>query len=114
MRPKYLRYNMWDPDGNLPVATADWTETALSRPPQAELSNPTVMRTIVLHLELFTIITPVRIDVFKDLLHDHPNQSFVQSVCNGLMHGFWPWAETQKPNFPISLDLSQTVMLDSA
>jgi hypothetical protein len=32
---------------------------------------------------------------FNELLHNHPNQPFVQSVIIGLTKGFWPWAEPQ-------------------
>ena len=32
MRPKYLRYNIWNPEGNLSVTTAEWTETATPLP----------------------------------------------------------------------------------
>lgn len=62
--------------------------------------------------DLFKIITPINIIKFKDLLKDHPNQPFVQSVCDGLRYGFWPWAETTHQDYPEELDLSRSECLD--
>lgn len=61
MRPKYLRYNVWDPEGILPITTADWTETALPlpRPPLCEIENVVVQETINKHPNLFKIVSPV-------------------------------------------------------
>ena len=33
------------------------------------------------------------VDKLESLLHDHPNQPFVQSVMKGLRDGFWPFDE---------------------
>jgi hypothetical protein len=109
MRPKYLRYNIWDPEGNLATTTAEWTEQAkpLPRPSSEQLMHPVMRATIMAHPELFTIITPIKIEVFEHLLQDHPNQPFVKSVCDGLRYGFWPWADIWKPGYPDELDLSQ-------
>ena len=41
----------------------------------------------------------VNIKHFKFLLQSHPNQQFIQSVCKGLCEGFWPWADTLKPEY---------------
>lgn len=108
MRPKYLRYNVWDPDGNLAITTAEWTETAkpLPRPPPEQLMHPVIGKTISENPGLFKIVTPIRIEAFNDLLRDHPNQVFVRSVCDGLRYGFWPWANIWKPGYPDELDLS--------
>jgi hypothetical protein len=47
-QPKYLRYNIWNPEGSLPTSTTEWTETALPlpRPPLNELSNQKAKDTI--------------------------------------------------------------------
>ena len=113
MRPKYLRYNVWDPEGNLAVTSAEWTETAkpLPRPPPIQLMDPIVSKTIAENPDYFKIVTPVKIDVFEDLLRDHPNPSFVKSVSNGLRYGFWPWADMTKPGYPETMDLSSKVQL---
>jgi hypothetical protein len=102
LQPKYLRYNLWGADQSLPITTAEWSETAipLPRPPPAELENPDVNRTLASHPHLFAVNTPLHIDHFEHLLEGHPNRPFVDSVLAGLREGFWPWATTQKPNFP--------------
>ncbi len=114
--PKYLRYNIWDPDGNLPTSTTEWTETALPlpRPPLDELSDQTTIDTITRNPDLFKVVSPIKVDVFERLLDDHPNQPFVHSVCDGLRFGFWPWAKTLRPDYPKELDLSRSVRLDPA
>ena len=98
------------------MTTSEWTETALPlpRPPVSELSNPVAIDTIARNPELFKVVTPIKINIFESLLSDHPNQPFVQSVCDGLRFGFWPWATTLRPDYPTELDLSQQVKLDSA
>jgi hypothetical protein len=109
MRPKYHRYNIWDPDCQQPHTTAEWTEHALPlpRPSPEQLMHPISQQTIATHADLFQIITPIKIEVFEDLLQDHPNQPFVKSVCDGLRYGFWPWADIWQQGYPESLDLSQ-------
>lgn len=116
MRPKYLRYNVWDPNGNLAMTTAEWTERAipLPRPSPEQLMHPILSQTVANNPELFKIVTPIKVDVFEDLLKDHPNQPFVKSVCDGLRYGFWPWADIWKEDYPSELDLSGTVRSDPA
>ena len=36
----------------------------------------------------------------------HPNQPFVKLVSQGLCKGFWPWASTNQPGYPIMNDES--------
>jgi hypothetical protein len=90
MHPKFLRYNVWDheqTDTNdtilSPYCLADWTEQAKPLPsvPTYELSNIEAMRTIKDHPTLFKIITPINIDLFEQMLLNHPNQPFVHSGC---------------------------------
>ena len=56
--------------------------------------------------------TPIKIDTFKSLLKDHPNQPFVESVCVGLREGFWPWADTKSGDLPLTHDESRPMSTD--
>jgi hypothetical protein len=108
LRPKYLRYNIWDGASHFSRSSADWTETASPLPtiPASELANPIATKTITENPHLFDIVTPIFVDRFEKLLESHPNQPFVKSVCRGLQEGFWPWADTRFGEYPDTLDLS--------
>ena len=108
LRPKYLRYNIWDSTNHFSHSSTDWTETASPLPsiPACKLANPVATKTIIENPHLFNIATPIFIDRFEKLLESHPNQAFVQSVCWGLREGFWPWANTHFGEYPDTLDLS--------
>jgi hypothetical protein len=114
MRPKYLRYNIWDPDSEFTPNTSDWTLTAepLEGPPQSALDDEPVARTIRENPHLFQIVTPIRVDIFESYLTSHPNQNFVKSVCDGLRKGFWPWAVTPSPGYPTVNDESRPAPTD--
>jgi hypothetical protein len=105
-RPKYLRYNLWDTEGRLSPTIADWSESVLPfpRPPPSELNNTIVLRTLNDNPTLFQIVTPIDVDCFQNLLSNHPNPSFVNSVCTGLWEGFWPWANILKDGYPSEFD----------
>jgi hypothetical protein len=109
MRPRYLRYNIWDPNSESTPNTAVWTLTAepLERPPQSALDDEPVAKTIRENPDLFKIVTPIRVDVFEAYLATHPNRNFVESVCVGLREGFWPWAVTPSPGYPTMNDESK-------
>ena len=115
MKPKYLRYNVWNPESDFSPSTSDWTLTAepLEGPPQSELDDENVKKTIRENPHLFKIITPIQVDVFEAYLSTHPNQPFVQSVCKGLREGFWPWARTPCAGYPTINDESQPPPLDT-
>src|SRR6266567_4205767 len=115
MRPKYLRYNLWPTTHERTPTIADWSETAspLPCPPLSELNNPVVLWTISENPSLFQIITPINVDRFENLLCDHPNPAFVKSVCSGLQEGFWPWADTLKPGYPVIYDGSRPTPPDA-
>ena len=108
LRPKYLRYNLWQEGSHFSCSSADWSETASPLPsiPPSELANPIVTKTIKENPHLFDIITLIFIDRFENLLDSHPNQPFVKSVCRGLREGFWPWADTHYGEYPDTLNLS--------
>jgi hypothetical protein len=107
-KPKYLCCHIWNPDSQSAETTVKWTERArlLPRPSSVQLVHPLTRETVSKYPDLFRIVTPVKVDVFENLLQGHPNPSFVKSVCNGLRHGFWPWADIWKPDYPDELDLS--------
>ena len=109
LQPKYLRHNLWQESSTLSPTTAEWSERArpLARPGLSEYCNDAAMKTIIENPDLFQVRTPVKIDVFESLLRDHPNPSFVKSVCVGLREGFWPWACTLDGSFPITHDESR-------
>lgn len=115
LRPKYLRYNIWDGGPHFSHSSADWTETAAPLPsiPTSELANPIVTRTINENPHLFDIVTPIFVERFEELLESHPNQAFVKSVCRGFREGFWPWADTHFGEYPDTLDLSLPKPLDA-
>jgi len=96
------------------MTSAEWTHTAkpLPRPPSIQLMHPVIGRTVSEHLNLFKIISLIKIDHFKNLLDDHPNQPFVKSVRDGLKYEFWPWADIWKPDYPKTLDLSLSLHSD--
>ena len=109
MCPRYLCYNLWDPTSDLNHCTLVWSETAkpLCRPPPDEFKNPLVLQIIHENPDLFKIITPIHVDVFKSYLTAHPNPLFVELVCQGLREDFWPWASTVHPGYPITNDESK-------
>jgi len=63
-------------------------------------------KTLSGHPELCKIVCKINTEKFNNLLHDHPNQPFVQSVIIGLTEGFWPWAEPQDGYLPLTMNLS--------
>ena len=105
---------MWQDGSSLSPTTAEWSETAapLPRPPPFEISNSAAQHTIANHPSLFWVHTPVHVDVFEDLLKNHPNPKFVKSVCTGLREGFWPWADTLNSGFPTTHDESRPMPSD--
>ncbi len=106
---QYTRGYLWQDspeshESSMPLMTATWTETLLPvpAPPSNELNNVITWSTIISHPSLFCITTPINVTIFQHLLATHPSQDLVASVCNGLMVGFWPWANTDDLNYPIT------------
>jgi hypothetical protein len=62
--------------------------------------------------ELFGIVTPINVEALERLTATHPNRPFVESVIEGLRSGFWPWARTDKEDYPVTLDASKPIRLD--
>jgi hypothetical protein len=97
LHPKFARDLLWAPSTTSnplsPASQYSLFADPLPRPPDSELHNEIANSTICDHPNLFKVVCNIKIDVFADLLSDHPNQPFVQSVIAGLREGFWPWAE---------------------
>jgi len=103
MRPKFAWELIWGAvdDDISPSARYSLFAEPLPRPPQFELENFAANKTIHEHPNLFKITCNINIEKFNELLIDHPNQPFVQSVIAGLRDGFWPWAEPQD-DYPLT------------
>jgi hypothetical protein len=56
---------------------------------------------------LFKIVCNINIGRFVQLLEDHPNQAFVQSVVMGLCEGFWRERshKTDTPSLTMNLNI---------
>ena len=110
-RLRYLERSVWtDADSAppfSPTACCTLSDEPLPRPPLRELSNHDVMNTICDNPHLFKIVTPINVNRFEELLKTHPNQPFVKYVCVSLREGFWPWANTQKEEYPATWDFSE-------
>ena len=52
------------------------------------------------HPHLFKVVTPINPNRFEELLTNHPNKELVSSFCLGLRRGFWPFANTDRPDCP--------------
>ena len=105
MHPKFARDLIWGStaDAISPAARYSILADPLPRPPPSELNNVVAGNTICDHPELFKITCNININHFAELLEEHPNQPFVQSVLVGLREGFWPWVESQD-GYPITHD----------
>jgi hypothetical protein len=104
-RPRYARDLIWGTKEDVisPAARYSFYAEPLPRPPPSVFQNSAAAETIHNHPELFKIICNINVDAFKSLLIDHPNPSFVQSVVDGLLEGFWPLADIPK-HYPETWD----------
>jgi hypothetical protein len=110
-RPKYLQRSVWT-DVNAspscsPTAFSTLSDNPLPRPSPQEFSNVEAVTTIRDNPHLFKIVTPINVDRFESLLASHPNKPFIQSVCVAFREGFWPWADTQKEEYPVTWDFAE-------
>ena len=89
-RPQYAQNLIWADVVSNHTTLAVWTESPLPLPslPANELSNSVALTTIHSNPHLFKIITPIDVDSLECLLTSHPNNPFVQSVCQGFHEGF--------------------------
>ncbi len=75
--------------------------------PEAEHNNLQLAATIAEHPSLFKINTPIKVNILRAKLRNHPNQPFVESILRALQVGFWPWANTNPTGeFPVTWDHS--------
>ena len=109
-KPRYAlhssRTDLEPPLSFSPTAACTLNDQPLPRPPPNEFDNSDALITINRNPDLFPIVTPINVDRFEELLVTHPNKPFVESVCVSLREGFWPWAHTQKEEYPITWDYS--------
>ena len=109
-RPKYMQHSVWtDADSAncfSPTARSTLTDEPLPRPPPKEFENLDADSTIRQNPHLFPIVTPINVQRFEELLETHPNKPFVESICVSLREGFWPWANTQREEYPVTWDFS--------
>lgn len=61
--------------------------------PQAALDDVATNTTICFCPDLFKIVLPINVNLFKFLLVAHPNCPLVMSVCHELCAGFWLMAQ---------------------
>src|ERR1700678_3418021 len=111
IRPKYMQRSVWtDADAShlfSPTACSTLTDDPLPRPPPEEFMNLDAVSTVKNNPHLFKIITPINVARFEELLESHPNQLFVRSICTSFREGFWPWAITQREEYPGTWDFSE-------
>jgi len=112
-RPKYLHYNGWDMGGKLTPGVVNWSLTAspLLLAPSLPVEHP-VSKTISQKPNLFKIVTPINVPSLHYFLRKHPNRMFCESICNGLVNGFWPWADVDSPGYSITHDESRLSLGD--
>lgn len=84
----------------LPSATYTESSPPIPPVPASDYRHHDVTKTIESLPHLFRIVTPINPDRFEKLLVNHPNKLLVTSFCDGLHHGFWPFADTKNLEFP--------------
>src|SRR5258708_7705627 len=97
-RLRYMQFVVGKSEvGRTPSAT--YTEVASPVPgvPTSDYQYQDITRTLSKYPHLFKIVTPIHADRLEMLLNNHPNQLLVRSICSGLRHGFWPFADTMDP-----------------
>jgi len=96
--PRFANGTCLDTKDSLSAALATETADPLPPPPPRSNLSELAYTTIDRNPELFKIVTPINVDRFEAYLIHHPNRPYVDSVCRGLRHGFWPWATHDDPN----------------
>ncbi|KAI5823356.1 hypothetical protein K523DRAFT_222735, partial [Schizophyllum commune Tattone D] len=76
----------------------------LAKVPENERQNMVALRTIREHPHLFSVVTPINMQRFGELLVGHPNRALVDSVVRSLTEGVWLWADTPYPLLPVTWD----------
>lgn len=88
-RPRYLRGMAWclDESSFSPTAKSTLYATPLPPPGSRDFSD-VALNSLTVRPDLFAIVTPVNINKFRELLQEHPNRPFIESVLDGLCEGF--------------------------
>ncbi|CEQ43198.1 SPOSA6832_05127, partial [Sporobolomyces salmonicolor] len=76
-----------------PAIDRTLTDAPLPSVPLSVLRDPVIAGTIAVAPHLFDVSTPIRVNVLERWLAPHPNRDLVDSILNGLRHGFWPGFE---------------------
>ena len=86
MRPKFVWDFIWGPttENISPAPRYSLFAEPLPHPPLSKLNNVDANKTIHENPNLFKIICNINVKWFTELLEDHPNQPFVESVI------YWP------------------------
>ncbi|KAJ3501224.1 hypothetical protein NLJ89_g9438 [Agrocybe chaxingu] len=109
--PRYAYDLIWS-ENELPwvtLALASEFFDPMPPVPAHELANPTTYHTISSYPHQFQVVSPICVSVLDNFLASHPNQPFIWSVCEGLIHGFWPWADTSSTELPSTLDIDEYI-----
>ena len=80
----------WGKEEIGPTVLYSLTADPLPRLPLSIFQNKAAMKTLLGNPKLFKITCLINVDVFEELLLNHPNLLFCRSVFNGLCYGFWP------------------------
>lgn len=94
--PKYCRGFIWSssrPDHESPAALATETAPPLPSPPLHLLQDSKIKASLDALAGHIRMDTPFNIYRFSNLLLDHLNRPFVDSVIRGLREGFWPFED---------------------
>jgi hypothetical protein len=105
--PRYLHGMAWfiDESSFSPTAKSSLYVNPLPSPGICDFSE-TALTSLKLQPDLFTIITPMNITIFHELLQNHPNCAFVEFILKGLSEGFWPCTDTALDSYPLTWDNS--------
>ncbi|TDL26834.1 hypothetical protein BD410DRAFT_707375, partial [Rickenella mellea] len=112
-RPRWSRNLLWEETDTFgpPSYTTSLYDPPFPPAPNENYLPAPLVATVRSRPDLFKVVTPIKVDVFEELLKDHPNQPLVQSVCRGLREGFWPWA-TIPSDYPVTYDAAQDPFSD--
>ena len=105
-QPGWVHNLMWSVLDLSISHTALWIENAAPLPsiPAEDFCDVEAINTILCHLKLFKIVTPINVPCFKELLVHQANQPLVDSVVHGFTFSFWPFAHTQYRIYSTTVD----------
>src|SRR5258708_5678527 len=97
-RPHYMCFIFGVRDIScMPLGTYTKSAPAVPDVPPSDYRYSNITNTIHSYPHLFPIITLIDADCLKLLLHNHPNTALISSICCSFRSGFWPFANTEKP-----------------